>query len=156
MGVSLWGQGLRGVPVQWSPMLGGLCSKVQCITSNGHMGPPRQNDWLTDRHDRKHHLTATSLASGNKMMWLSLCKNCREVFWHKMFHWDAVSHLPERHIAPFTLVNLQMSSVSSAAGRHMLPVIYEHIYGEPHDKCLRWDWLSHRKFPIMRKATYFP
>ena len=40
---------------------GRLCSEVQCIMGNGHMGTTM---W-TDRHDWKHHLPATSLAGGN-------------------------------------------------------------------------------------------
>ena len=48
---------------------GGLQSEVQCILGNGHVGPlpPGQNDWLTDRHDWKHYLAATSLAGGRKI-----------------------------------------------------------------------------------------
>ena len=49
----------------------GLYSKVQYIMGNGHMGPSsprRYNDWLTDRHDRKHYFPTTSLAGSKRVL----------------------------------------------------------------------------------------
>ena len=42
---------------------GSMCTKVQCIMGNGHIGVPLcgQNDWLTYRHYCKYYLSTTSL-----------------------------------------------------------------------------------------------
>ena len=57
------------VPCPWKlePGPGGwgsLYSEVQCIMGNDHIEPP----W-TDRHDWKHYLSLTSLASGKYLVW---------------------------------------------------------------------------------------
>ena len=80
-----------GVPVQWGPsktslnisegsmyskvpshvwgsMGGSPYGEVQCIAGNGHMWSPPSKpvDRMTDWHDWKYYLLATSLAGGNK------------------------------------------------------------------------------------------
>ena len=44
-----------------------LYGQVQCIMGYGHMGPPSPmwTDRLTDTHNLKHYIPATSLAGGN-------------------------------------------------------------------------------------------
>ena len=44
---------------------GSLYGEIECIIGNGHMGTPSWwTNILTDTHDWKHYLPATSLAGG--------------------------------------------------------------------------------------------
>ena len=49
---------------------GGLYSEVQCIMGDGHVGP--LIDGMTDRHNWKHYLPATSLAASNSVDLINL------------------------------------------------------------------------------------